>query len=55
MKFSHNGKYLATAGQDSLVFVWEVAPHRGEKAAAAEGEAAAAEQQRNGHQPGEAH
>jgi WD40 repeat protein len=29
MKFSRNGKYLASAGQDGVVRVWEVIPNRG--------------------------
>lgn len=33
MKFSHDGKFLATAGQDRLVFIWKVKPGRGEDAA----------------------
>ena len=31
MKFSKNGKYLATAGQDTLVRVWEVVLQRDER------------------------
>jgi hypothetical protein len=30
MKFSHDGKFLASAGQDAMVYVWEVSSHRGE-------------------------
>ena len=30
MKFSKNGKYLASAGQDAAVRVWEVCLNRGE-------------------------
>jgi len=30
MKFSKNGKYLASAGQDAAVRVWEVYLKRGE-------------------------
>ena len=30
MKFSHDGKFLASAGQDGMVYVWEVGSHRGE-------------------------
>jgi len=30
MKFSHDGKFLASAGQDGRVYVWEVSSHRGE-------------------------
>ena len=30
MKFSRNGRYLATAGQDMIVRVWEVVLNRGE-------------------------
>ncbi|PSC74579.1 signal transducer [Micractinium conductrix] len=29
MKFSRNGRYLATAGQDCMIRVWEVSPSRG--------------------------
>lgn len=29
MKFSHDGKFLATAGQDRMVYVWKVAAGRG--------------------------
>jgi WD40 repeat protein len=29
MRFSRSGKYLATAGQDCVVVVWEVVPNRG--------------------------
>ena len=44
MKFSKNGKYLATSGSDSIVRVWEVVLFRGqpEKQAAAAEEAAVA-------------
>ena len=30
MKFSRNGKFLATAGQDGIVRVWEIILNRGE-------------------------
>jgi WD40 repeat protein len=30
MKFSKNGKYLASAGQDAVVRVWEICLKRGE-------------------------
>lgn len=44
MKFSKNGKYLATSGSDGIVRVWEVVLFRGqpEKQAAAAEEAAVA-------------
>jgi WD40 repeat protein len=29
MKFSRNGRYLATAGQDGVIRVWEAVPNRG--------------------------
>ncbi|EIE19158.1 WD40 repeat-like protein [Coccomyxa subellipsoidea C-169] len=37
MKFSKNGKYLASAGQDAAVRVWEVCLNRGETENAEEG------------------
>ena len=38
MKFSKNGKYLASAGQDAAVRVWEVCLNRGEARAESESE-----------------
>ena len=38
MKFSKNGKYLASAGQDAAVRVWEVCLNRGEAKADEAGE-----------------
>lgn len=42
MKFSKNGKYLASAGQDAAVRVWEVCLNRGETENAEEGARGAA-------------
>ena len=43
MKFSKNGKYLASAGQDAAVRVWEVCLNRGEAKADEAGEHPSAE------------
>ena len=43
MKFSKNGKYLASAGQDAAVRVWEVCLNRGEARAESESEQSASE------------
>ena len=43
MKFSKNGKYLASAGQDAAVRVWEVCLNRGEARAESESEQSVSE------------
>ena len=43
MKFSKNGKYLASAGQDAAVRVWEVCLNRGEAKTDEAGEQASAD------------
>lgn len=43
MKFSKNGKYLASAGQDAAVRVWEVCLNRGEAKAESESEQSVSE------------
>lgn len=43
MKFSKNGKFLASAGQDAAVRVWEVCLNRGEARAESESEQSASE------------
>ena len=50
MKFSKNGKYLASAGQDAAVRVWEVCLNRGEAKAESESEQSVSEA--GGHSPG---
>lgn len=51
MKFSHSGRFLATAGQDGIVYVWEVASNRGLSPSAAEA-AAPSDPSSNGHKEG---
>ena len=51
MKFSHDGKFLATAGQDRMVYVWKVKAGRGDSPAVPSGEKAA-DQSRNGSSAG---
>ena len=43
MKFSKNGKYLASAGQDAAVRVWEVCLNRGEARTESESEQSVSE------------
>ena len=52
MKFSHDGKFLATAGQDRMVYVWKVKPGRGDSPATPSGEKSA-DQSRNGSAAGD--
>ena len=47
MKFSHDGKFLATAGQDRMVYVWKVTAGRGDPPAAQPSDKSA-DQSRNG-------
>ena len=49
MKFSKNGKYVATAGQDGVIRVWEVILQRGQPQASAESESETAQHQGNGN------
>lgn len=51
MKFSHDGKFLATAGQDRMVYIWKVKPGRGDSSAVPSSEKAA-DQSRNGSSAG---
>ncbi len=51
MKFSHDGKFLATAGQDRMVYVWKVKAGRGE-GSAVPSNGQTADQSRNGNSAG---
>ncbi len=63
MKFSKNGRYVATAGQDGVIRVWEVILHRGQSHTQSSAESDLASDhdtsngnhsngnQSNGHQP----